>query len=111
MIFLGLLSVTAAAFIIYHFKYVKLNKLVPQDFVENLIFLLEKKEFEKAASVCKQQENMVSAIAAKGLSKRAKGHAIVENAVQNEGKAQLERLWQNLNYLGDIAALGPLGEA
>ncbi|OGW83578.1 MAG: hypothetical protein A3C47_07310 [Omnitrophica bacterium RIFCSPHIGHO2_02_FULL_51_18] len=108
MIFLGLLSVTAAAFIIYHFKYVKLNKLVPQDFVENLIFLLEKKEFQKAVSVCKQQKNIVSAIALKGLAAKPRGAAVAENAIQNEGKAQLERLWQNLNYLGDIAALAPL---
>ncbi len=108
VIFLGLLSIIGTAFIIYHFKYIKLEKLVPQDFVENLIFLLEKKEYEKAVSVCKQQENMVSTIALKGLSKRSKGPAVVENAIQNEGKAQLEKLWQNLNYISDIAALAPL---
>lgn len=108
MIFLGLLSVTATAFIIYHYKYVRLQKLAPPDFIENLVFLLEKKEFEKAVSVCKQQENIISAVALKGLAKRTKGPAVVESAIQYEGKAQLERLWQNLNYLGDIAAVAPL---
>jgi biopolymer transport protein ExbB len=108
VIFLGILSIIGTAFIIYHFKYIKLEKLVPQDFVENLLFLLEKKEYEKAVSVCKQQENLVSAIALKGLAKRSKGPAVIENAIQNEGKAQLEKLWQNLNYISDIAALAPL---
>lgn len=108
IVFLGILSIIGTALIIYHFKYIRLEKMVPQDFVENLFFLLEKKEFEKAVSVCKQQENIVSAIALKGLSKRSKGPAVVENAIQNEGKAQLEKLWQNLNYLSDVAALAPL---
>lgn len=108
VVLLGILSVIATAFVIYHYKYVKLGKLVPQEFVENLIFLLEKKEYEKAVSVCKQQPNIVSSIALQGLSRRTKGPAMIESAIQYEGKARLERLWQNLNYLSDIAALAPM---
>lgn len=108
MIFLGLLSVAAAALVIYHFQFVVPHKLTPPDFTENLLFLLEKKEYEKAVSVCRQQENMISAIALKGLQKMSKGKAVVEEALQYEGKARIERLWQNLTYLGDIAVIAPL---
>ena len=108
MIFLGLLSVIATAFVIYHYKYVKIQKIAPEDFIDNLITLLDKKEYEKATSLCKQQENLVASIALKGLAKRSKGQSVVENAIQNEGKGQLEKLWQNLNYISDIAALAPM---
>ena len=108
MIFLGILSVAAAALVIYHFKYVTLNRLTPPDFTENLLFLLEKKEYEKAVAVCRQQENMISAIALKGLQKMSKGKAVVEETLQYEGRARIERLWQNLTYLGDIAVIAPL---
>jgi biopolymer transport protein ExbB len=108
MIFLGLLSTVAVALVIYHFMYVVPHKLIPVDFVENLLFLMEKKEFEKAVSVCRQQENMISAIALKGLQKISKGKTVIEEAVQYEGKARIERLWQNLTYLGDIAVVAPL---
>lgn len=108
MIFLGLLSVAALALIIYHLKYVHPEKLVPKDFTENLLFLLEKKEYQKAISVCKQQENLISAIALKGLAKISHGKAVIEGAIQYEGKARMEKLWQNLNYLGDMAVIAPM---
>ena len=108
MIFLGILSVAAVAVIIYQFRTVVPKVLTPPDFIENLLFLLEKKEYEKAVSVCRQQENMISSIALQGLQKMSKGKSVVEEAVQNEGKARLEALWQNLTYLGDIAVVAPL---
>ena len=108
MIFLGMMSVAATALVIYHFRFVTLKRLTPPDFTENLLFLLEKKEYEKAVSVCRQQENMISAIALRGLQKMSKGKAVVEEAIQYEGRARIERLWQNLTYLGDIAVIAPL---
>ena len=108
MIFLGLLSIAALASIIYHFKFIHPEKLAPRDFTENLLILFEKKEYQKATSVCKQQENMISSIALKGLSKISHGKAVIEGAVQYEGKARIEKLWQNLNYLGDMAVIAPM---
>lgn len=108
MIFLGLLSVVAAAIIVYHLKYVTADKLVPSDFIENLLVLLEKKEYQKATAVCKQQENMIAAIALAGLNKLSKGKTVVQEAILHEGKARIEKLWQNLTYLGDIAVVAPM---
>ena len=108
MIFLGILSVAATALVIYHFRSVSLEKLAPSDFIENILFLIEKKEFDKAITVCKQQENLVSSIALKGLQKHSKGKAVVEEAMQNEGKVRLGKIWQNLSYLGDIATIAPM---
>ena len=51
---------------------------------------------------------MISAIALKGLQKISKGKTVIEEAVQYEGKARLEKLWQNLTYLGDLAVIAPL---
>jgi biopolymer transport protein ExbB len=108
MIFLGILSVAAVALIIHQFRAVVPHKLAPPDFVENLLFLLEKKEYEKSVAVCRQQENVISAIALKGLQKMSKGKTVIEEAVQHEGRSRLEQLWQNLTYLGDIAVIAPL---
>ena len=108
VIFLGLTSVAAVASIVYHFKAITVQKLTPPEFTENLMFLLEKKEYEKAVSVCRQQENMISAIALKGLQKISKGKAAIESAVQYEGKKRIEKLWQDLSYLGDIAVISPM---
>ena len=108
MIFLAILSVAALALVIHHFRSVIPAKLTPPDFIENLLFLLEKKEYEKAVSICRTQDNLISAIALKGLQKMSKGKSVIEEAVQYEGRARLEQLWQNLTYLGDIAVIAPL---
>ena len=96
------------ACVIYHFQNVSVNKLTPVDFTENLLFLLEKKEYEKAVSLCRQQENMISAIALKGLQRISRGKAIIEKAIQYEGRRRIEKLWQNLSYLGDLAVIAPM---
>lgn len=111
MIFQGLLSVAALALAIYHFRFVTAQKLIPQDFCENLLTLLERKEYEKAVSVSKQQKNIASSIAVNVIPRIAKGKstpAQIESLVQTEGKIHIEKLWQNLTYLGDISVVAPL---
>lgn len=108
MLFLGIMSVATVALAIYHFIYVRPEKIVPQDLTENVLSLLDRGEFEKAKQVCAQQPSLVSSIALKGIEKLPKGHAVVEDAIQHEGKARVERMWQNLTYLGDMAVIAPL---
>ena len=108
MVVMGLVSVAVVALVIYHFKYVTIKRLTPPDFIENLLFLLEKKEYEKAVAICRQQDNMVSGIALKGLQKISKGKVAIEQAIQHEGKERLEKMWQNLSYLGDLGVIAPM---
>ncbi len=108
MIFIGLLSVAGAAIIIYHFMHVRPDRLVPQDFVETLLSLLEKSEIEKAHNLCKQQPSLISEIIGAGLKKVSQGKAVVEEVIVHEGKIRIEKLWQNLSYLGDIAVIAPM---
>lgn len=108
MLFLGLLSVAVVSLIIYHFLYVRVEKLVPQDMAENVLALVDRKEYDKALAVCRQQPNLISAIALKGLEKISRGGAVVQEAILFEGKSRIERLWQNLTYLGDLAVIAPM---
>ncbi len=108
MIFLGLVSVALIALVVYHFKYVRLEKLVPPDFCDNLLFLAEKKEFDKAISVCRQQKNLISEIALKGLQRVSKDKTAAQETIQYEGRMRIERIWQTLTYVADIALIAPL---
>lgn len=108
MIPLTLISIAATALIIYHFRFVTAQRLVPQDFIESLLSLLERGEVEKARSLSKQQPNMISAITLKGLSKITKGPSVMQEAIQHEGRERVEGLWRNLGYLGDMAVIAPM---
>lgn len=108
MVPLALISVLATALIIYHFRYITASRLLPADFTENLLYLLEKGQADKALAVCQQQPNFIASIAKAGLQKISRGKAVSEEAMQSEGKARVERLWQNLSYLGDMAVIAPM---
>ena len=108
MVPLFFISIWSAASVTYHFQNITPEKLTPPEFSENLLYLLEKKEYDKAVSVCRQQPNMVAEIALKGLAKISKGKSVIEEAIQHEGKAKIEKLWQNLAYLGDAAVVAPM---
>ncbi|MGH7198952.1 MAG: MotA/TolQ/ExbB proton channel family protein [Candidatus Omnitrophota bacterium] len=108
MVFLGILSIAATASIIYHFRSITPDKLTPQDFIENLLSILERKEYDKALGLCNAQPNLVSAIAVKGLQKVQKGGVVVEEAILHEGKARLGKLWKDLSYLGDMGVIAPM---
>jgi biopolymer transport protein ExbB len=108
MIFMGVISVVATASVIYHFQNVRAEKLVPRDVTQNILTLIKKKEYAKATQVCRQQSNIISAIALKGLEKVSEGKDAVRQAMEDEGRTQIERLWRNLTYLGDIAMIAPM---
>ena len=108
MIFLGIMSVAATALVIYHFQNVRPEKLVPRDRIHDLVGLFKKKEYGKATSVCRQQTNLISAIALKGLEKISESKDAAREAMENEGKLQIERLWRNLTYLSDISMIAPM---
>ncbi|MCG3176804.1 MAG: hypothetical protein MOGMAGMI_01768 [Candidatus Omnitrophica bacterium] len=108
MIPLALISVLATALIIYHFRQVTAARLLPSDYVENLLHLLEKGQPEKALAVCQQQPSFIGGIVEAGLKKLSRGKAVSEEAMQSEGKSRIERLWQNLSYLGDMAVIAPM---
>ena len=108
MIPLALISIAATASAIYHFRNVTPEKMTPVDVTENILSLTESKQYDKAIAVCKQQPNMISSIALKGLERVGKGKMVVEEAIQYEGKAQTEKLWQNLSYFGDMAVIAPM---
>lgn len=108
MLLLGLLSVVALAIIIYDFITLKIEQVAPQGFVENLIQKLEGRDIKAAQSMCKKQSNLVAAVALAGMDRKAKGKVVMREAMENAARKEIGKLWQNIAYLGDIAAIAPL---
>ncbi|HPN72971.1 MAG TPA: MotA/TolQ/ExbB proton channel family protein [Candidatus Omnitrophota bacterium] len=43
-----------------------------------------------------------------GLSRVSRGPVIVKEAIEDEGKREIDGLWRKLGYLADIAAIAPM---
>lgn len=108
MIVLGGLSIAAIASIIYNFMTLKVSKLSPPDFAEDIIQKLDKKKHKIAEELCKSNENIISNIVLAGLNKSSKGGIFAREAVENSARKEIARLWQNISYLSDIAIVSPM---
>lgn len=108
MIVLGLLSVAALSLIIYYFLSMNEEKLLPKEFLERQLVLIEERRYEVAKEACGKDRNIISNVLAAGLSRRGREKLIVKEAMQDEGRRNIDDLWRKLSYLSDVAVISPM---
>jgi len=108
MIVLAGLSIAGIASIVYNFMNLKLVRLAPDDFTEDIIQKLTKKKHKIAEELCKSQDNVISKIVLSGLNKRSKGPMVAREAAESSARREIADLWQNISYLSDIAIISPM---
>lgn len=108
MLVLGAMSIVALALIVFDFMTLKPEVKVPQRFFEDLVERIESGDLKSAQQFCRRNDNILASIAIAGLDRTAKGRVIVREAMENAGRKEVSKLWQNISYLGDIATIAPL---
>ncbi len=109
MIVIGILSIIAGAIIIYDFWNLKVEKLTPRRFFQEVTRKLEEKNLKDARVMClKENNNIIARIVLAGLDKLKKGQTDVKESVEHQARIEIGNLWQNLSYLSDIVAVAPL---
>jgi biopolymer transport protein ExbB len=108
MIILAFLSIAALALIIYYFLMMKQEKLLPRDFLNKTVTLVEEKKYDDAITLCKANSNLISNVMLVGLSRVGHEKIIVREAIEDTGRRTVTDLWQKLSYLADIAAIAPM---
>jgi biopolymer transport protein ExbB len=108
MIVLLVLSIVTVAIIIYDFIALKEAKLVPTAFVEEVLQKLERRDRIAVQDLCEKNDNIIARVVKEGLAKRPRGSVFAKEAMESVARTEIGRLWQNLSYLADIAAVAPL---
>ncbi|MBD3295860.1 MAG: MotA/TolQ/ExbB proton channel family protein [Candidatus Omnitrophica bacterium] len=108
MIVLAFLSIVALGLILYYFLTINEARLLPADLQEEVISSLEQGDHERARLLCENDETPLSNIISAGLSRRGRDKIVLKEAIEDEGRRNVEALWQRLSYLGDIAAISPM---
>jgi biopolymer transport protein ExbB len=108
MIVLALLSVTAVTLIVFYFITIKPDNLIPEDFLERSINLIEENRFNEARDICANADNLIADVFEAGLTHMEKEKIIIKEAMEDEGRRRADNLWQRLSYLADIAAISPM---
>jgi len=108
MIVLAFLSVIALSLILYYFLNIKQNKLLPENFLENIFLLIREKKYDLVKEKCSKKNNLIASILYVGLSRMKYGNLIIKESMQDEGKRCIDSLQQKLSYLADVAAIAPM---
>lgn len=108
MIALAALSVTAVSLTVYYFLSMKRDKLLPQDLFDKLASLMDQGKINEAMILSEGGESILCRVFYAGAAKKGKGPVIVKETMEDEGRRQIDGLWQRLSYLADIAAIAPM---
>lgn len=103
-----LMSMGCLGLWIYSLLTLRLGELMPTAFMEEIRELLSQRRYETALERCQEEDNLVGAILASGISHRQHGSQVMLEAVQAEGKRQGMGLWQRLSLLNDAAMIAPM---
>ena len=109
-ILIMIISLVAMAFIIEHFISVTRNKLVPDDFVEELSDHLDKQDYDQARNAINENGSFLAMVIGAGLRHidSAFGFYDMQNAMQEVSEREISRMYRKLEYLSFIAAVSPI---
>ena len=108
MLVLFIMSILTIALIIYYSLAFRRSNLMPPKFVNRLKDILSHRRFDEAAMFCRQNNNIISNIVKSGIDAAPRGHAIIQETMNNEGARQASTLWQKISYLNDLAIVAPM---
>ena len=108
MIVLALLSVAAMSLIIYYFIAFRQERLLPSELQQKVLGTIEEGDYGKAREICAGGADLFSATLSAALAKRGHDKFVMKEAIEDEGRRNIDALWQKLSYLADIAAISPM---
>ena len=105
-----LLALSMFSFILwlYSFLTLRLNDMMPRDFMNTVREQLTEGRLEAALNTCRQDDHFAAPIIASGLAARKHGSAVMLEAMQCEGKRKGSALWQRISLLNDVAVVAPM---
>lgn len=102
-----LLSVVTLALVIEAFMYLKREKLLPEDLLNDITAALDNGNYEEAVEICQAEDCMMTRIIGAGLSKMPNGFERMEEAIAEESDVQVTLLHQKIGYISLIAGVAP----
>ncbi len=102
-----LLSVVTLALVIEAFMYLKREKLLPEDLLNDITAALDNGNYEEAVEICQADDCMMTRIIGAGLAKMPNGFDRMEEAIAEESDVQVTLLHQKIGYISLIAGVAP----
>ncbi|HEX7009131.1 MAG TPA: MotA/TolQ/ExbB proton channel family protein [Phycisphaeraceae bacterium] len=103
------LSVIALMLFLYFLLTINTRTMVPPDLVEELTKLVVRGKHEEAADLCRaNRRTFIATIVQRCLENAGKGHSVIMEMIDTEGRRRADIIWNRISYLSDISNVSPM---
>jgi biopolymer transport protein ExbB len=105
---LGIMSIIAIYLFIERMLAISKAARVDKDFMNRIKDYIHDHKMDSAMDLCRQKDNPVSHMIAKGISKIGKPIKEISSSIENVGKLEIGRLEKGLSTIATIAGAAPM---
>lgn len=103
------LSVLGVLFFLYFMLTINRRTFAPPRFVDEVVKLVIRGDFERAGDVCRRSRGVFAAsIVQRCVENHAQNHSVMLGMIDTEGRRQADIIWNRVSYLADISNVAPM---
>ena len=109
---LAFMSVAGLAMVVYGFMTLTRRRVIPQEFVKDLIMMLTYQRYAEARKACEKNGSPAAAIALSGIDYIERVEEpdadMMKEVLQGEGARQASMMQTQISYIMDLAVIAPM---
>ena len=103
------LSILALMLFLFFLMTINTRGMVPADFVDEVTKLVLRGKLEAASDLCRtNRRTFIATIVQRFVDNPAKGHSVIMDMIDTEGRRRADIVWNRISYLADIANVAPM---
>ena len=103
------LSVIALLLFLFFLLTINTATMVPTGFVDDVTKLVLNRKYEDAASLCRAHRRVfVASVVQRCCENAGKGHSVIMDMLDTEGRRRADIMWNRISYLADVANVAPM---
>jgi biopolymer transport protein ExbB len=103
------LSVLAVALFLFFLLTINSRALAPTDLIDEIKKLVDRHKFEAAGDLCRAHRRVfVASIIQRCVENVGRGHGVIMDMLDTEGRRRADVLWNRVSYLADISNVAPM---
>ena len=103
------LSVIALMMFLFLMVTITRRSMVPPDFVEEVTKLAIRGRYDEAGDLCRRHHGVfVASIIKRCVENAGKGHSVIMDMIDSEGRRRADIVWNRISYLSDISNVAPM---
>lgn len=103
------LSALGLIFFLYFMLSINRRTFAPPGFVDEVVKLVVRGDYERAADVCRRSRGVFAAgIVQRCVENHSQNHSVMLDMIDTEGRRQADIVWNRVSYLADISNIAPM---